>query len=78
MNRVSIGSVNGLSPIRRQAIIQTNAGLLSIEHLGTNFGETLNQNTNLFIHKNASQNTVCEMAAILSRGRYISVVPLFV
>ena len=39
MNRVSIGSDNGLSPIRRQAITWTNAGLLSIEPLGTNFSE---------------------------------------
>ena len=30
MNRVSIGPENGLSPIRRQAIISTNAGLFSI------------------------------------------------
>ena len=28
-----------------------------------------NQNTKLFIHENASENIVCEMAAILSRGR---------
>ena len=27
-----------------------------------------NQNTKLFIHENASENIVCEMAAILSRG----------
>ena len=27
-----------------------------------------NQNTNLFIHENASENIACEMAAILSRG----------
>ena len=27
------------------------------------------QNTKLFIHENASENTVCEKAAILSRGR---------
>ena len=39
VNRVSICSNNGLSPIRRQAIILTNAGLLSIEPLGTNFIE---------------------------------------
>ena len=31
MNRVSIGSDNGLSPIRRQAISYTNAWLLPIE-----------------------------------------------
>ena len=30
-----------------------------------------NQNKKLFIHENASENTVCEMAAILSRGRWV-------
>ena len=33
----SIGSDNGLSPGRRQAIIRTNAGILLIRPLGTNF-----------------------------------------
>ena len=36
-----IGSDNGLSPDQRQAIIWTNAGLLSIGPLGTNFSEIL-------------------------------------
>ena len=36
-----IGSDNGLSPDRRQAIIWTNAGLLLIGPLGTNFVEIL-------------------------------------
>ena len=36
-----IGSDNGLSPGRRQAIIRTNAGILLIEPLGTNFNEIL-------------------------------------
>ena len=36
-----IGSDNGLSPDRRQAIIWTNAGLLLIVPLGTNFSEIL-------------------------------------
>ena len=36
-----IGSVNGLSPGRRQAIIWTNAGILLIWPLGTNFSEIL-------------------------------------
>ena len=36
-----IGLDNGLSPGRRQAIIWTNAGLLLIRHLGTNFSEIL-------------------------------------
>ena len=65
MNQVSIGSDNGLPPIRRQAIISTNAGLLSIEpqeQLQWNY----NQNTEIFIEENAFENIVCEMAAILS------------
>ena len=37
----NIGSDNGLSPGRRQAIIWTNAGILLIGPLGTNFSEIL-------------------------------------
>ena len=36
-----IGSDNGLSPGRRQAIIWTNAGILLILTLGTNFREII-------------------------------------
>ena len=36
---IIIGSDNGLSPGRRQAIIWTNAGILLIGSLGTNFSE---------------------------------------
>ena len=36
---IIIGSDNGLSPGRRQAIIWTNAGILLIWPLGTNFSE---------------------------------------
>ena len=36
-----IGSDNGLSPGRRQAIIWTNAGISLIGPLGTNFSEIL-------------------------------------
>ena len=39
----TIGSDNGLSPVRRQAIIWTNAGVLLIGPLGTNFNEILIQ-----------------------------------
>ena len=39
VNQVSIGSVNGLSPIRGQAIIWTNVHLLSIGPLGRKFSE---------------------------------------
>ena len=38
---IHLGLDNGLSPVRRQAIIWTNAGLLSIRPLGTNFGRIL-------------------------------------
>ena len=45
VNYVCVGKLpiiiqdNGLSPGRRQPIVNTNAGLLSIEHLGTNFSD---------------------------------------
>ena len=38
-NLIIIGSDNGMSPGRRQAIIWTNAGILLIGPLGTNFNE---------------------------------------
>ena len=38
-NLAIIGTDNGLSPGRRQAIIRTNAGILLIGPLGTNFSE---------------------------------------
>ena len=57
------GSDNGLSPGRRQAIIWTNAGILSVGLLGWNFSELLIEIQNFsFIC------VICEMAAILSRG----------
>ena len=40
-NIISIGSDNGLSPVRRQAIIWTNAWILLIWPLGTTFSEIL-------------------------------------
>ena len=40
-NLSTIGSDNGLSPGRRQAIIWINAGILLIGPLGINFGEIL-------------------------------------
>ena len=38
-----IGADNGLSPAQRQAIIWTNAGILLIEPLRTNFSEILTE-----------------------------------
>ena len=46
-------------------------GLWSIRSSGTNFSEIWT-NTNIFIHENAFENIVCEMAAILSRGRWVN------
>ena len=43
LNWVIIGSDNGLSPVRRQAIIWTNTGILLIGPLGTNFSEILSE-----------------------------------
>ena len=40
-NLTIIGSDNGLSPGRRQAIIWANAGILLVGHWGTNFSEIL-------------------------------------
>ena len=40
-NLAITGSDNGLSPDRRQPIVWTNAGILLIELLGTNFIEIL-------------------------------------
>ena len=39
MNWVIIGPGNGLSPVRRQAITLTNADVLSMTAIATNFSE---------------------------------------
>ena len=64
MNSVSIGPGNGLTPNRRQAIAWINADLLSIGPLGTNFIENWIEILTL--------SFVCEMAAILTRGRWVN------
>ena len=67
-----IGSDNGLSPGRRQAIIWSNAELLLNGPLGTNFSEFFNQNFNIFIQKNAFESVVREMASILSQPQCVN------
>ena len=62
-----IGSDNGLSPGRRQAIIWTNAGILLIGTSGTNFSEILIAIRISLLKKNGYESVVCEMAAILSQ-----------
>ena len=58
-----IGSDNGPSPGRRQAIIWTNAGILLIGHF--------NRNSNIFIDENTFENVVCEMLSILTRPQCV-------
>ena len=35
------------------------------------FNQNINQNTKIIIHENVSENVVCAMATILSRGRWV-------
>ena len=51
-----------------QAIIWINAGLLPFQPCRTNFREIIMKILNTFYLQNASENIVCEMTAILSRG----------
>ena len=64
-----IGSDNGMSPDRRQAIIWTNAEILLIGPFGTKF----NRNSNIFVQENAFESVVCEMAAISSRPQCVKI-----
>ena len=57
-----IDSENGLSPDRRQAIIWTNAGILLIGPLGTNFSEIFNRNPDIVFQENTLESAVCKMA----------------
>ena len=71
---IIIVSDNGLSTDRCQAITWTNAGILLIGPLGTKLNEwNFNQNTNIFIHENAFENTVCETMAILFRPQCVNI-----
>ena len=44
----------------------------NLSMLRNNLQWNFNQNTVLFIHENASENIVCKMVAILSRGRWVN------
>ena len=69
----NIGSDNNLSPVQHQAIIWTNAAIVSIEPQGTYSNENLFKIQQVPIHGNALENVVCEMVAILSRLQYVNV-----
>ena len=66
-----IGSDNGLSPDRRQAIIWTNAGILSTGPLGTNFSE-ISIEIYTFSFKKCIWNVAWKMAAILPRPQWVN------
>ena len=76
MNQVSIGSDNGLSPIRRQVIILTSAWLLSIGPLGTNFSEILTKIQSFSFTKmhlkisSAKKRPFCPGVDVLKRGSH--------
>ena len=63
----TIGSDNGLSPGRRQAIIWTNAGILLIQTLGPNFSEILRE-----IYTFSFKKMHLKMSAILSRPQCVN------
>ena len=64
---VSIGSVNGLSPVRHIAITWTNADLLSIGSLGTTFSENWIE-IPIFIQENAIENVVTQKGGYFVQG----------
>ena len=63
-----IGSGNGLPPDRRQAIITSN--------LRDKLEWNIKWKSYIFIQENAFENVVCEMAAILSLPRCVSMLSL--
>ena len=71
MKWVNIGSGNGLSPFRRQAITWTKVRLIVNWTFRNKLQWNSNQNTKLFIHENVFENVVCEMASISSVGRWV-------
>ena len=60
----------GLSPVRGQSIIWTNAGLLSIGHIGINFSEIWNRILSFAFTEMHLKMSPAKMTAILSRVRW--------
>ena len=73
-NLTIIGSDNGLSPGRHQAIIWTNAGILLIGPLGTNFSEIqIGIQTFSYMKMHLKEIVVCDMASILCRPQCVKI-----
>ena len=71
-NLTIIGSDNGLSPGRRQAIIWTNVGILLIGPLGTNFSEMLSEIHTFPFKKMHLKMPSAKMATILSQPQCVN------
>ena len=67
----SIGSDNGLSPGRRQAIIKTKCWNIVNKTLRNKLQWIFSRNSNIFVQENAFESVVCEKAAILSRPQWV-------
>ena len=70
----TIGSDNGLSPGRRQAIIWTNAGNIVDWTLMNKLQWNFNRNCKTFVQENAFESVVCEMATMFSRPQCVNIV----
>ena len=60
-----------MSPIRRQAMIQTRLGYCQLDPKEQTLVK-FQSKYNFFIRENASENIVYEMEAILSNGRWVN------
>ena len=62
-----IGSDNGLSPDRHQAILWTIIWIIVNWSLRNKIQSNFIQNANIFIKENAFENVICKTTAILSQ-----------
>ena len=73
MNWASIGSDNGLSPIRHQAISWTNGRIFLIGHLGTNFSEILIANLTFSSKKMRLKVSSAKWRQFLARSQCVNI-----
>ena len=78
MNWINFGQVMACRLLDTKPLYLTQCCIVDNYTLGHKLQGNLNQNTKLFIHENALENVVCEMAAILSRGRWVNTIRAWV
>ena len=66
----TIGSANGLSPGRREAIIWINDVKWNLKNT---LQWNVNRNSYIFIHENVPENVVCKIASVSGRPHYVNV-----